>query len=56
MIYNKKVLTIDQHIQQLKDRGLAINDIDMAKHYLSHVSYYRVAGYWWSMQVRLHCY
>lgn len=50
MIYSKAVLTIDQHIQQLKDRGLAINDNELARHYLSHVSYYRLAGYWWSMQ------
>lgn len=50
MIYDKKTFTIDEHIEQLKKRGLIINDKDLAKHYLSHVSYYRLAGYWWPMQ------
>lgn len=50
MIYEKKPFTIDQHILQLRGRGLTIEDEELAKHYLSHVSYYRLAGYWWSMQ------
>lgn len=50
MIYEKKTFTIVEHIQQLRDRGLSINDEELAGHYLSQVSYYRLAGYWWSMQ------
>lgn len=50
MIYDKNALTIEQHIAQLKERGLTFNDEDYAKHYLSQVSYYRLAGYWWPMQ------
>jgi abortive infection bacteriophage resistance protein len=50
MIYDKKSFTIEEHIQQLRDRGLSITDEALAKHYLSHVSYYRLAGYWWPMQ------
>ncbi len=50
MIYDKKTLTIDEHIQQLRDRGLTISDEGLARHYLAHVSYYRLAGYWWPMQ------
>lgn len=50
MIYSKKVFTIDEHIAQLIERGLAINNIHTAKHYLANVSYYRLAGYWWPMQ------
>ena len=50
MIYDKAVYTIQEHIEQLKNRGLLINDDDLATHYLSHVSYYRLAGYWWPMQ------
>ena len=50
MIYDKKTLTIDEHIQQLLDRGLSITDKTLARHYLSQVSYYRLAGYWWPMQ------
>lgn len=51
MIYNKEALTTDQHIKQLRDRGLTIADVELARHYLSHVSYYRLAGYWWPMQI-----
>jgi abortive infection bacteriophage resistance protein len=50
MIYDKKPLTIDEHIEQLRNRGLTIADEELAKHYLAHVSYYRLAGYWWPMQ------
>jgi abortive infection bacteriophage resistance protein len=50
MIYNKNAFTIEQHIMQLKERGLTITDDQLAAHYLSHVSYYRLAGYWWPMQ------
>jgi len=51
MIYNKKTFTIEEHIAQLKERGLVIADHALAIHYLSHVSYYRLAGYWWPMQL-----
>ncbi|WP_029280526.1 Abi family protein [Pedobacter borealis] len=50
MIYNKNAFTIDEHIAQLQERGLVIADKVLAAHYLSHVSYYRLAGYWWPMQ------
>lgn len=50
MIYSKQAFTIDQHIDQLLNRGLQINDLNLARHYLQHVSYYRMAGYWWPMQ------
>ncbi len=42
MIYEKKTSTIDEHIQQLRDRGLSIKDEALAMHYLSHVSYCRI--------------
>ncbi len=50
MIFNKEPFTIQQHIEQLRQRGLAIANEELATHYLSQVSYYRLAGYWWSMQ------
>lgn len=50
MIYDKKPFTVAEHIQQLRERGLSIVDEHLAKHYLEHVSYYRLAGYWWPMQ------
>ncbi|TFB28189.1 Abi family protein [Pedobacter alluvionis] len=49
-MYNKNAFTIDEHIAQLQERGLVIADKVLAAHYLSHVSYYRLAGYWWPMQ------
>ncbi len=50
MIYSKEAFSIDEHIEQLRSRGLQINDPDLAAHYLGHVSYYRLAGYWLPMQ------
>ena len=49
-MYTKPVTTIPQQIQQLKDRGLQIADEPAAAHFLSNISYYRLAGYWWPMQ------
>jgi len=49
-IYNKQAITIQQQIDQLKLRGLHISEQDDAIHFLSHISYYRLAGYWWPMQ------
>lgn len=49
-MYSKPVTTISQQLQQLKDRGLLISDDEVATHFLSNVSYYRLAGYWWPMQ------
>lgn len=49
-MFEKKAFTIEQQIDQLIERGLLINDRDLAAHYLSHVSYYRLGEYWHSMQ------
>jgi abortive infection bacteriophage resistance protein len=50
MQYNKPAYTIAQQIAQLQARGLLINDINEAEHFLSSISYYRLAGYWWPLQ------
>jgi abortive infection bacteriophage resistance protein len=50
MLYTKIATTIDEQVNQLMSRGLSINDIQEAKHLLSNIGYYRLAGYWWSMQ------
>ena len=50
MVYDKQATTIDDQIAQLKIRGLQISDDAIARHYLSNISYYRLAGYWWPMQ------
>jgi len=49
-MYNKQSLKIEEQIAQLTARGLSISDHDSAYHFLSHISYYRLAGYWWPMQ------
>ena len=50
-MYNKLAFTIEQQIAQLKSRGLQIDNDNEAGHFLSHISYFRLAGYWWPMQV-----
>lgn len=49
-MYTKQAFTIVQQIAQLQERGLITNKADDTEHYLSHISYYRLAGYWWPMQ------
>ncbi|MES2445796.1 MAG: Abi family protein [Bacteroidota bacterium] len=49
-MYNKIPFTIEEQINQLQQRGLFISNAGLAKHFLSHISYYRLAGYWWPMQ------
>ncbi|ALU75844.1 Abi family protein [Tenacibaculum finnmarkense genomovar ulcerans] len=49
--YPKKILTLDNQIIQLKERGLVIDDDDIAKGYLKNISYFRLQGYWWEFQI-----
>ena len=49
-MFEKKATTIEEQIAQLRERGLTINNEGLAAHYLSHVSYYRLGEYWYSMQ------
>ena len=49
-MYTKEPLTIEEQIARLLERGLQINPEDKAAELLSHISYYRLAGYWWPMQ------
>ena len=50
MIYQKSVTTVQEQLEQLKKRGLAVKDEQQALRQLANISYYRLAGYWWSMQ------
>ncbi len=50
MKYNKPFISIQDQIKQLKKRGLIIKNESFAETFLSNVSYYRLAGYWWPMQ------
>lgn len=46
MKYSKPPLAIDQQIDLLLARGLIIADRARAARYLSHISYFRLRGYW----------
>ena len=49
MIYEKPPLSIGEQIKRLQERGMTITNISLARKYLTHISYYRLAGYWWPM-------
>jgi abortive infection bacteriophage resistance protein len=42
----KPAFTIDEQIEQLARRGMRIGDRARAAHYLGHLNYYRLRGYW----------
>lgn len=44
--YNKPATTYAAQVRQLKDRGMIINDEDLALHKLQHYGYYRLGAYW----------
>lgn len=46
MHYDKSPKTIDEQIEILGSRGMIISDKDEARHYLSHLNYYRLCSYW----------
>ena len=50
MRFNKQPISIKDQIQLLELRGLNFTDKSFAEHFLAHVSYYRLAGYWWPLQ------
>ena len=47
---NKESRSINEQIALLKRRGMKIDYELEAYHLLSHISYYRLKGYWWDMQ------
>lgn len=47
--YAKKSLTYSEQLNQLKSRGLVIEDETKAGHLLEVVSYYRLSGYWFPL-------
>lgn len=44
--FKKPPLTYEQKIDLLQQRGLQIDDHNRARHFLSHLNYYRLSGYW----------
>jgi len=49
--FEKPPLSILDQIDHLKEKGLLIPDPDRAIHYLTHISYYRLSGYWHPFQI-----
>ncbi len=47
--FNKPPLTYPEQLQQLKDRGLTVNNQEKALHLLESISYYRLSGYWYPL-------
>lgn len=50
MHYTKSATSIKDQIAQLQTRGLLIHDVFAAEQTLAHISYYRLAAYWWPLQ------
>lgn len=48
--YSKPPISIQDQISRLQDRGMQISDTSTAEHFLTNISYYRLAGYWWELQ------
>lgn len=47
MKYSKPHLTIEEQIERIRARGLAIADEDVAKRELLAIGYYRLSGFWY---------
>ncbi|MDP1696936.1 MAG: Abi family protein [Pseudomonas sp.] len=43
---DKPPLMLAQQVERLRERGMDIADGDRASHYLGHLNYYRLRGYW----------
>jgi abortive infection bacteriophage resistance protein len=46
MQYSKPPLSIDEQTTRLTERGLACDNPDRLKHYLTNIGYYRLSAYW----------
>jgi len=44
--FNKPPTSIPEQIALLRERGLIISETSSVEHYLRHIGYYRLAGYW----------
>jgi len=49
--FRKPPTSIAEQLALLEERGLVIEDRSQAEHYLIHVGYYRLAGYWQVFQM-----
>nr|WP_010400559.1 Abi family protein [Paracoccus sp. TRP] len=51
MKFNKPATSINDQIALLRRRGMVVNDEATARHYLGHISYYRLRAYWLPFEV-----
>lgn len=51
--YTKPHLTFSEQVEQLKRRGMIINDAAFAEHILATVGYYRMSGYWYPFRKQI---
>ena len=49
---DKPWLSVDQQLQQLLHRGMAIGDTAKARDAIERIGYYRLSGYWYDFRVR----
>ena len=47
---DKPALTFDEQIARLRGRGMIVADENRAWHFLAHLNYYRLRGYWMSLE------
>jgi abortive infection bacteriophage resistance protein len=45
MEYNKPALSVDDHVELYRRRGLVIPDVARVIHYIKYIGYYRLSGY-----------
>lgn len=50
--YAKPWMSVDDQLDQLTRRGLAVTDRTLALNYLSRIGYYRLSGYWYAFRER----
>ena len=51
MKFTKPAIPIDEQLALLRRRGMVIEDEAAARHYLTHISYYRLRAYWLPFEV-----
>lgn len=49
--FTKPSTTYDQQIAILRQRGMHVDDEEVAKFYLQHLNYYRLSAYWLPFEV-----
>ncbi len=50
MAYSKPWKSFDEQLAQLQERGLRIDDWNLARQHLDRIGYYRLSGYWHSFR------